>query len=100
MSSPASRIVTKGTRSTKGLAANIAVAGVLAVGAAVASSATAAADPPPPGPVDPGPTPAPPTGFLSGALSAVNQTMAPGDGNTSSTSFLPGSAFDGSATGP
>lgn len=42
----------------KGLAANIAVAGALSVGAAVALAATAAADePPPPGPEVPGPLP-------------------------------------------
>jgi hypothetical protein len=56
----------------KGVAANIAVAGVLAVGAAVASAATAAADPPPPVPADPA-VPAPPvaapTDFLGTALS-------------------------------
>jgi hypothetical protein len=64
----------------KDLAANIAVAGVLAVGAAVACSATAAADPPPPLPADPAvpdPSLAPPSALgTMGAILAPNALPA------------------------
>jgi hypothetical protein len=57
----------------KGVAVNIAVAGVLSVGAAVAFAATAAADPPPPppGPDAPAPPPAP-----GGMMNDIGTTLA------------------------
>jgi hypothetical protein len=58
----------------KGVVANIAAVGVLAVGAAVATSAPAAAEPPPEIPVDPA-VPAPPLGLVP-PLSAVGGTLA------------------------
>jgi hypothetical protein len=66
------------------LAETITVAGVLAVGAAVATAATAAADPPPPVPADPAPAapepppdPAAPPPTAMGTMSAIlNQSTA------------------------
>ena len=70
----------------KDVAANIAVAGVLAVGAAVACSAIAAADPPPPVPADPvDPVAPPPT-----ALGTMSSILAPGQpaGSSGAPDFL------------
>src|ERR1700688_2828348 len=53
-----------------GVAAYIAVAGVLSVGAAVAVAATAAADPPPPPPGPDAPAPAP------GMINDIGATLA------------------------
>ena len=86
--------------------ATIAVGGMLAVGAAVASSATAAADPlpppPPPAPAEPAPTPnaapiglLPPPGVLQSFL--PDGAMAPGSGHDFLLSQAPVPAVSGGA---
>lgn len=72
--------VAKGTR---GVVANIAVAGVLAIGAAFASPATAAAEPPPEIPAGPAvpvppPAPLPPPSTVGGTLAQNGLPAGPG----------------------
>lgn len=88
----------------KGVAAKIAVAGVLSIGAAVGSAATAAAEPPPPlpDPAVPVPPPAPeppPTNSIGTTLAQNGQQPGPGGLPLSvfaspDTDTAPASGFD------